>query len=191
MSNFEPTVDSGSTYIRSIRLQQNSSDPDDIAKPKVGSVDESYTLSVTSAGDVTITAHSSIGLLYGLTTFTQLFYLHSNGDVYTPMAPVDISDKPKFGWRGLNVDSSRTFKPMADMYAMIDALSFNKMNRLHWHVTDAQAWPLEIPSMPELADKGAYARFQKYSAADVQALQEYGEYISGVLVNKTWSIKQP
>ena len=31
-----------------------------------------------------------------------------------------------------------------------------------------------IPSMPELADKGAYASFQKYSPEDVQALQEYG-----------------
>lgn len=143
-------------------------------KPKVGSVDESYTLSMTTSGDVTITSHSSIGLLYGLTTFTQLFYLHTSGEVYTPMAPVEISDKPKFGWRGLNVDTSRTFKPMADMYATIDALSYNKMNRLHWHVTDAQSWPLEIPSMPNLANKGAYASFQKYSTEDVRALQEYG-----------------
>ena len=125
-------------------------------------------------GTVTISAASSIGLLYGLTTLTQLFYACSGGGVYTMLAPVHITDAPKFPWRGLNVDTARTFKPMSDMYAMIDALSYNKMNRLHWHVVDSQSWPLEIPSLPALANKGAYASFQKYSPEDVQALQEYG-----------------
>jgi hexosaminidase len=142
-------------------------------KPSIGDVDESYKLSLTSSGEVTITAASSIGLLYGLTTMTQLFYSHSSGGVYTNLAPAEIEDQPKFPWRGLNIDSSRTFKPMCDMYAMIDALSYNKMNRMHWHITDAQAWPLEIPSIPELTAKGAYASFQIYSVADVQALQQY------------------
>jgi len=174
MSDFEPSLTRESVHIRSIKLQQNASDPEDLAKPTAESLDESYTLSLTAEGDVTITAQSSIGLLYGLTTFTQLFYRHSNGGVYTTIAPVEITDKPKFAWRGLNVDTARTFKPMSDMYATIDALSYNKMNRLHWHVTDAQSWPLEIPSMPELTDKGAYAKGQTYSPEDVHALQEYG-----------------
>lgn len=172
-SDFEPTLSSNSTYVKSITLYQNASDPATIVK-STGSVDESYTLDMLANGEVTITAASSIGLLYGLTTLTQLFYECNGGGVYTTLAPVHITDAPKFPWRGLNVDTSRTFKPMSDMYAMVDALSYNKMNRLHWHVTDAQSWPLEIPSMPELADKGAYASFQKYSPADVQALQEYG-----------------
>ena len=181
MSSFEPSID-GATYIKTIALQQNASDPTDIMKPGVGSVNESYTLSVTASGAVTVTAMSSIGLLYGLTTFSQLFYLHTSGAVYTSKVPVEIVDSPKFGWRGLNVDASRTYKPMSDMYAMVDALSYNKMNRLHWHVTDAQSWPLEIPSMPALADKGAYASFQKYSPADVLALQEYGALLGVELV---------
>ena len=131
---------------------------------------------------------SSIGLLYGLTTLTQLFYKHTCGGVYTTMAPVEITDAPRFPWRGLNVDTSRTFKPMSDLYAMIDALSYNKMNRLHWHITDAQAWPLEIPSMPELADKGAYISFQKYSPEDVRAIQEYGALLG---VEVVMEIDQP
>jgi hexosaminidase len=174
-SDFEPKLTGSSVYIKTINLKQNGSDPSDIEKPTAGNLDESYSLSVTTAGEVTITAATSIGLLYGLTTFTQLFFKTSSGDgVYTILAPVEITDAPKFPWRGLNVDTSRTFKPMSDLYAMVDALSYNKMNRLHWHVTDAQAWPLEIPSMPELADKGAYIGFQKYSPEDVKALQEYG-----------------
>ena len=182
MSPFEPPLTSSSIYVRSIKLQQDAPDPADIMKPAIGSVDESYTLSMATSGEVTITGKSSIGLLYGLTTLTQLFYKHTCGGVYTPLAPVEITDKPKFQWRGLNVDSSRTFKPMSDMYAMIDGLSYNKMNRMHWHITDSQSWPLEIPSMPELADKGAYASFQKYSPEDVQALQEYGALLGVEIV---------
>ena len=182
MSDFEPTLTSASTYVQSIKLKQTASHPADIMKPDVGSVDESYSLSMTISGEVSITAASSIGLLYGLTTMTQLFYKHSAGGVYTPIAPVDITDKPKFQWRGLNLDTARTFKPMSDIYAMIDGLSYNKMNRLHWHITDSQAWPLEIPSMPALTDKGAYASWEKYSTDDVRAIQEYGALLGVEIV---------
>lgn len=188
MSDFEPEKGDSPVYVKSISLEQTAADPEDIMKPALGSVDESYSLSMTEDGEVTIKAASSIGLLYGLTTFTQLFYKHSNGCVYTTQAPVTISDEPKFGWRGLNLDTSRTFKPMEDIYRIIDGLAYSKMNRLHWHVTDAQAWPLEIPSMPELADKGAYAPFQKYSAADVKAVQEYGAKLG---VEVAMEIDQP
>lgn len=169
LSNFEPQTDD-KTYISTINLAQNG--PDTAANNS--DVDESYTLEVTQEGKATVTANSEIGILYGLTSFTQLFYKHTKGGVYTDKAPVFIKDSPKFKWRGLNVDTSRTFKPMSDMYRTVDALAYNKFNRLHWHVTDAQSWPIEIPAMPELAEKGAYVDFQKYSVQDFKDLQEYG-----------------
>lgn len=186
-SDFEPDP-SKKTLVKSIKLQQNATDPANVLKPVTGDVDESYTLALTESGEVTITAASSIGLSHGLTTFTQLFYKHTCGAVYTTLAPVTISDSPMFPWRGFNLDTSRTFKPLNDIYRTIDALAYNKFNRLHWHVTDAQAWPLEIPSMPELADKGAYATFQKYSPADVRAVQEYGALLG---VEVVMEIDQP
>ena len=107
-SDFEPALTGSSVYIKSIVLQQNASDPANIEKPTTGGVDESYTLSVSTDGQVTITGGSSIGLLYGLTTFTQLFYKCSSGDgVYTTLAPIYVADSPKFKWRGLNLDVSR------------------------------------------------------------------------------------
>ena len=182
LSNFEPTHTNSSVYVKSIVLHQTAADPANIKKPLVGDVDESYTLSMLAAGEVSIIAASSIGLLYGLTSLTQLFFECPGGGVYTKLAPVHIEDAPKFPWRGLNIDTSRTFKPMSDMYAMIDALSYNKMNRLHWHITDGQSWPLEIPALPLLASKGAYATFQTYSPADVLALQEYGALLGVSLI---------
>ncbi|PHH59769.1 hypothetical protein CDD81_2607 [Ophiocordyceps australis] len=56
----------------------------------------------------------------------------------------------------------------------IDAMAWNKMNRLHLHVIDSQSWPLEIPSLPKLAEKGSYAKGLTYSPADIAALYEYG-----------------
>jgi hexosaminidase len=56
----------------------------------------------------------------------------------------------------------------------MDALAFNKMNKLHLHITDSQSWPLEIPSIPELAAKGAYHPGLTYTAKDLANLQRYG-----------------
>ena len=54
---------------------------------------ESYSLSVpsTDQGTANITASSSLGLLRGLTTFTQLWYQTSE-TIYTYQAPVNIND---------------------------------------------------------------------------------------------------
>lgn len=143
-------------------------------KPLAGEVDESYELELTKDGTVTITAATPLGISYGLTTFTQLFYKHSDGSVYTPYAPVSISDKPAFPHRGLNMDLARAWFTPADVRRQIDALAYSKMNRLHLHITDAQSWPLVIESMPELSDKGAYRKDLVYSKDVLDQLQLYG-----------------
>lgn len=48
------------------------------------------------------------------------------------------------------------------------------MNRLHVHVTDSQSWPLDIPSMPSLAARGAYHTSQIWSSSDLEDVQLYG-----------------
>ncbi|KAI5364154.1 putative glycoside hydrolase family 20, catalytic domain, glycoside hydrolase superfamily [Septoria linicola] len=176
LSDFEPDADGTDTYITTITIEQTGDDPKNLKKPNTD-IDESYSLNVTADGKVTVSAKTSVGILWGLTTFTQLFFKHSKGGVYTDLAPVYIEDAPKFKWRGLNLDTSRTFKPLSDIYAMIDALSYNKMNRLHWHITDAQSWPLEVPALPDLMPKGVYEPSQKYSADDVRKVQEHGSLL--------------
>lgn len=143
-------------------------------KPLAGEVDESYKLELTEDGVATITASTSIGIAYGLTSFTQLFYKHSNGGAYTPYAPVSINDKPKFQHRGVNMDLARAFFSLADIRRTIDAMAYSKMNRLHLHITDSQSWPLVIPTMPELAEKGAYRSNLVYSKQDLDQIQLYG-----------------
>jgi hexosaminidase len=87
---------------------------------------------------------------------------------------VTISDRPRFSHRGFNLDVSRHFYPVRSIEHLINALAFNKMNKLHVHITDSQSWPLEIPSIPDLAAKGAYHPGLIYSVKDLAALQRYG-----------------
>jgi len=171
-STFEPSI-SPKTCIKYISLKQLQ--PEAVTlKPTDNEVDESYTLDVSGAGEVVITANTSIGVAHALTTFTQLFYAHSQGGAYTPHAPASITDAPKFSHRGLNMDVARNFFPVPDIERTIDALAYNKFNRLHLHVTDAQSWPLEIPAIPELAGKGAYGPGMSYSPPQLIHIQTYG-----------------
>ena len=174
-SNFEPNSNGTKTYIRSVVIQQNRTDPGGALKPLAGEVDESYTLDISRRGDVIITTISSIGVLRALETFTQLFYQHSgNAGVYSPYAPVTIFDKPKFAHRGLNMDVARNYYPPGDIMRTIDALSWNKFNRLHLHATDAQSWPVNIPALPNLSKKGAYMAGLSYSPRELAQIQQYG-----------------
>lgn len=176
MSDFEPST-ADKQFISAITLQQTTADPADVATPVDDTVDESYTLSVPESGEVTITAASSIGLIRGLTTFSQLFFKHSGGGAYTNLAPVEVDDAPKFAHRGLNMDVARNSFAVEDIKRTLDAMAFAKMNRFHLHITDSQSWPLVVPAIPELSAKGAYAADLVYTPEDLKDIQNYANLL--------------
>ncbi|KZO96763.1 glycoside hydrolase family 20 protein [Calocera viscosa TUFC12733] len=150
--------------------------------------DESYTLSVPADGTAAmIQANTTLGLFRGLTTFSQLWY--STGGVastfpyysffpgasmiYTIQAPVSVMDTPAYPYRGLLLDTSRNFFPVADIYRTLDAMSDVKINMFHWHITDSQSFPLTVAALPELSQYGAYSAAQTYSLQDVQDIINY------------------
>ncbi|OTA69303.1 glycoside hydrolase family 20 protein [Hypoxylon sp. EC38] len=169
----EPGLWKPKTYVSWLEIVQAEADTAKTYKPLAGEVDESYNLTVGANGKARISAVSSTGVLRGLETFSQLFYKHSQGPIYTSLAPVKISDAPVFDHRGVLLDVSRNYLPVDSIYRTIDAMSWNKMNRLHIHATDSQSWPLEIPSLPELHQKGAYAYGMTYNPVTVTAIQIY------------------
>lgn len=170
----EPAQGKGAKNVDRVDIRLLKPDTPEVARALAGDVDESYTLELSERGVATIAANSSVGVARGLTTFTQLFFQHSDGErVYTPLAPVTIQDDPKFEHRGINLDVSRNFIPVSDIKSQIDAAAYTKMNRLHLHATDSQSWPLEIRSLPELARKGAYRPDLVYTAADFADLQRH------------------
>jgi hexosaminidase len=123
---------------------------------------ESYTLKVTEAV-ATITAGAPAGAYYGVQTLLQLFPAAIFSQALRPdfelTAPaVEISDAPRFRWRGVMVDSSRFFQPIAFLKKYIDLLSQHKINVFHWHLVDDQGWRLEIKKYPKLTEIGSKRR---------------------------------
>ncbi|CDO72185.1 Glycoside Hydrolase Family 20 protein [Trametes cinnabarina] len=139
----------------------------------IGTRSEGYTLHVPADGSpAAIVANSSLGLLRGLTTFSQLWYEYA-GQVYTVEAPISVTDSPAYPYRGFMLDTSRNFFPVSDIKRTLDAMSWVKMSQFHWHVSDSQSFPLEVPGYTELASKGAYDPSMVYSPSDVQDIVSY------------------
>lgn len=66
------------------------------AQKPIESRDEAYTLTVPADGSAaTITANSTLGLLRGLTTFSQLWY-EADGTTYALDVPISIRDSPAY-----------------------------------------------------------------------------------------------
>lgn len=68
---------------------------------------------------------------------------------------VVIEDWPDMPWRGLMIDVARNFQQPQTMKVILALMASNRLNRLHFHITDDEAWRLEIPGLPELTDVGA------------------------------------
>jgi hexosaminidase len=115
--------------------------------------DEAYRLRVASSG-VFIEARTRAGLLYGATTLWQLLTASAEGPAQLPA--LRIEDAPRFGWRGLMLDSARHYQSPDFIRNFIDVMALHKLNVLHWHLTDDQAWRLEIRRYPRLTEVGAW-----------------------------------
>lgn len=144
-------------------------------------VDESFTLQIPSTQDpnkIAINSQTVWGTLHALTTLEQLTL--AKDDCIFIEHPVSINDKPKYSYRGLMIDTSRNFYSIEDLQRQIDALHLAKMNVFHWHITDSQAWPIEISSYPQMT-QDAYSQQEIYTIADVKHLVQYG-YDRGVRI---------
>ena len=64
-------------------------------------------------------------------------------------------DAPRYAWRGLSLDVARTFFPVAEIRRVIDLLELYKLNVLHLHLTDDEAWPLALGQPPASPEPGA------------------------------------
>ena len=115
--------------------------------------DESYRLEVTPKR-ITLEARSLAGLDHAATTLWQLAGTGKTRSVAIPALRID--DAPRFPWRGLLLDSARHYQSPEFIERFIDAMAAQKLNVLHWHLTDDQAWRLEIRKYPRLTSVGAW-----------------------------------
>src|SRR5690625_6371634 len=73
-----------------------------------------------------------------------------------PLIPAPgAPEQPRCAWRGLMVDSSRTFWPVDVMRELLDLMGRYRFNRLHWHLTDDAGWRFDVPEHPRLVEIGS------------------------------------
>lgn len=116
-------------------------------------LDEAYRLRVDASG-VTIQAVGEAGLFYGLASLWQ--WLSSLPEESTVWPGLEVLDAPVFYWRGLMLDSARHMQSVAFIKRYLDWMSLHKLNVFHWHLTDDQAWRLEIKAYPRLTQVGGF-----------------------------------
>jgi hexosaminidase len=121
---------------------------------------EGYRLNIGQAL-ITISANKPAGLYYGIQSLMQLLpreidqkQVAANVTWQVPVA--DITDYPRFAWRGLMLDVSRHFFTKQEVKDFIDEMVRYKYNLLHMHLTDDEGWRIEIKSYPKLTEKGAW-----------------------------------
>ncbi len=124
--------------------------------------EEGYVLKVTK-NNIELKARTAAGIFYGVQTLLQLLPVEIEAqtlqDGITWSVPcVDITDAPRFSYRGVMLDVARHYQPIPFIKKLIDLLAMQKMNRLHIHLTDSQGWRFESKKYPKLTLIGAYRK---------------------------------
>jgi len=147
---------------------------------------EGYTLAVNK-NNVMMEASELNGLFYAVQTLRQIVLPDSDSMtdlnlIKLKIPSVVILDNPEFSWRGLNLDCCRHFMSIDFIKRYIDLLAYHKMNVFHWHLTEDQAWRIEIKKYPELTNKGAWRTYDDgsvyggfYSQEDIKEVVAYAE----------------
>ena len=86
---------------------------------------------------------------------------------------MSLTDGPVFPYRGLMIDTARNFIPIGSLERMLDGMSHNKLNVLHWHITDSNSFPFYSTSFPQMTDYGAYSKDEIYFPEQVKELIQY------------------
>lgn len=161
--------------------------------------DEGYELNITQ-NRIDITASHIRGLFYGVQSLRQL--LPAEFESKTGMTKpgfkipcVEITDNPKFKWRGMLLDCGRHFMDKEFVKRYIDLLAYYKMNTLHWHLTEDQGWRIEIKKYPKLTEIGSWrteADGSRYGGFYTQdEIKEVVEYAKERFVNVVPEIELP
>ncbi len=154
-----------------------------VSNTKLGA--EGYDLQVNSTG-IKIKANKLAGLFYGIQTLYQLLPKEIESKsvakgVQWTIPYAQITDTPRFAWRGQMFDVARHFFSKEDVKKFIDDMVEYKYNILHFHLTDDEGWRIEIKSYPNLTKKGAFnvkkeGRFTTFSKPEPNEPRTYGGF---------------
>ncbi len=134
---------------------------------KSGGLQEgAYTLSIRPDG-IRLCASTESGLFYAKEGLVQLFRF-GNGRIDV----CEITDSPRYGWRGFMLDESRHFFGKEKVKQYLDIMASLRMNVFHWHLTDEPGWRIEIKRYPKLTTEGAVGNWHDPNAPATFYTQE-------------------
>lgn len=149
-----------------------------------GSLDnEGYTLNI-SKHTILIRAKTTNGIFYAINSLMQLLppeIESTSAEIKLKSYQIpclEITDKPRFAYRGMHLDVCRHFFPLEFVKKYIDLLASYKMNVFHWHLTDDQGWRIEIKKYPRLNSVGAYRSGTQVAKLDRNDEKSYGGYFT-------------
>ena len=136
-----------------------------------GYENEAYTLKV-ARNQIDITAATNTGVIRAAQTLTQLAEEHH--DKKGAIGSVEIVDWPAFKLRGYMHDVGRSFIPAEELVKQIELFSRFKVNTFHWHLTENQAWRIEVKAYPQLTSTESMTRHEGgyYTQEDCRRVME-------------------
>lgn len=140
--------------------------------------EEAYRMTI-SAGGIKVEAGHAQGCFYGLQSTLQLLNeARGKGSLQHAV----INDQPRFAWRGIMLDESRFFFGKEEVKQILDFMALHKLNKFHWHLTDAPGWRIEIREFPLLTTVGGIgnhvdpdAPAKYYTQAEITEIVRYAE----------------
>ena len=116
-----------------------------VVRTDANMLSEGYTMIITPT-TITIAASDEAGVYYAKQTLQQ----------WGEMVPCGrVTDYPDLHHRGIMLDVARNYYPVDSIYRILDIMAYHKLNVLHFHLSDDEAWRLEIPGLPQLTDIGS------------------------------------
>ena len=127
----------------------------EIKSNKVEMQKDAYRIMINSK-NIEIYSNDYGGSFYAVISILQL------ADYYFGDLPIgNIEDRPRFSWRGMHLDCARQFHTIDQIKRLLIYMSIFKLNRFHWHLTDNEAWRLDLENFPNLAKKTSFRGFKE------------------------------
>ena len=116
----------------------------------------SYELRISPDSGIVVRADAP-GVFHATRTLLQLIppKAFSTGVQFAYLPELHIRDEPAFGYRGFFIDICRNFNSVETVKRVLDVMALYKLNKLHIHLTEDEAWRIEIEELPELTEYGS------------------------------------
>ena len=142
ISAFGCTVsDNGETVVELKKINAGEKHPDEYYEITIG--DNRFNLAGIDAHAVFNACQTLVNLL------------ENTGELPARITNMQIADYPDMGHRGLMLDVARNFTKKENLLKLIDIISLYKINILHLHLSDDEAWRIEMPGLEELTKIGS------------------------------------